>query len=103
MRGEDESNRSQVLRVERHAVPDHHGHRIHAHSGFVPTRSPAEGAEEVAQFIIDSRTRIRSGMILSMFSASLLMTYAVSMMIPYRGPSLRAGLHPVRAWRDLRS
>jgi hypothetical protein len=53
-------------------------------AGFIPTRSPAEGATEVAQFIIDNRTRIRWGMILSMFSASLLMTYAVSMMVHMR-------------------
>jgi hypothetical protein len=53
-------------------------------AGFVPTRSPGQSALETAQFIIDTRTRIRWGMILSMFSASLLMTYAVSMMIHMR-------------------
>lgn len=48
-------------------------------AGFVPTRGPNHTAVETAQFFIDNRTRIRWGMILSMFSASLLMTYSVSM------------------------
>ena len=53
-------------------------------AGFVPTRSPGESAVETAQFIIDNRTRIRWGMIVSMFASSLLMTYAVSMAIHMR-------------------
>src|SRR5262249_28078218 len=48
-------------------------------AGFVPTHSPGQTAEQTARFIIDNRTGIRWGMILSMFSASLLMTYSVSM------------------------
>lgn len=53
-------------------------------AGFVPTRSPGQTALETAQFIIENRTRIRWGMIVSMFASSLLMTYAVSMAIHMR-------------------
>ena len=53
-------------------------------AGYIPTRSPSESALGTAQFIIEHRDRIRWGMILSMFSASLLMSYAVSMTIHMR-------------------
>jgi hypothetical protein len=53
-------------------------------AGFVPTRSPSQSVAETAQFIIENRTRIRWGMILCMFSSSLLMTYTVSMAIHMR-------------------
>jgi hypothetical protein len=53
-------------------------------AGFVPTRSPGQNAVETAQFIIGHRDRIRWGMILCMFSSSLLMTYAASMAIHMR-------------------
>ena len=53
-------------------------------AGFIPTRSPGQNAVETAQFIIGHRTGIRWGMILCMFSSSLLMTYAVSMAIHIR-------------------
>jgi hypothetical protein len=53
-------------------------------AGFIPTQSPGQDVAATAQFIIDNRTRIRWGMILSMFSSSLLMTYAVSMAIHMR-------------------
>jgi hypothetical protein len=53
-------------------------------AGFVPTRSPGQSAMETAQFIIEHRDRIRWGMIVAMFSSSLLMTYAVSMAIHMR-------------------
>lgn len=53
-------------------------------AGFVPTRSPGQSAMETAQFIMEHRDRIRWGMIVSMFSSSLLMTYAVSMAIHMR-------------------
>jgi hypothetical protein len=53
-------------------------------AGFVPTRSPSQSAMETAQFIIEHRDRIRWGMIVSMFSSSLLMTFAVSMAIHMR-------------------
>jgi hypothetical protein len=53
-------------------------------AGFIPTRSPSHTAVETAQFIIDNRTGIRWGMILCMFSASLLMTFAVSVTIHMR-------------------
>jgi hypothetical protein len=53
-------------------------------AGYIPTRSPGQTAIETAQFIIDNRTRIRWGMILCMFSSSLLMTFAVSMAIHMR-------------------
>ena len=53
-------------------------------AGFIPTRSPSQSVVETAQFIIDNRTRIRWGMILCMFSSSLLMTFAVSMAIHMR-------------------
>ncbi|EHB59179.1 hypothetical protein MycrhDRAFT_1615 [Mycolicibacterium rhodesiae JS60] len=48
-------------------------------AGFVPPPSPGQTGMETAQFIIDNRTRIRWGMIVTMFASSLLMTYAVSM------------------------
>ncbi len=47
-------------------------------AGYIPTRSPSDSAAETAQFIIDNRTRIRWGMIISMFASSLLMVYAAS-------------------------
>ena len=53
-------------------------------AGFVPTRSPGQNAVETAQFIIGHRDRIRWGMILCMFSASLLMPFTVSMAIHMR-------------------
>src|SRR6202041_256310 len=53
-------------------------------AGFIPTRSPSDSALETAQFILGHRDRIRWGMILCMFSASLLMPYAASMAIHMR-------------------
>jgi len=41
-------------------------------AGYIPTRSPSQSAAETAQFIIENRTRIRWGMILTMFAAALL-------------------------------
>ena len=41
-------------------------------AGYVPTRSPSQSAAETARFIIENRTRIRWGLILTMFAAALL-------------------------------
>lgn len=53
-------------------------------AGFIPTRPPSQTAVETAQFIIDNRTRIRWGLIVSMVAASLLMPYTASMAIHMR-------------------
>lgn len=65
-------------------MSDHDGDRVHPDSGVRATRSPGQSAMATSQFIINNRDRIRWGMTLSMFSSSLLMTYAVSMMIHIR-------------------
>lgn len=53
-------------------------------AGFIPTRSPSQSAQETAQFIIGHRDRIRWGLILSMFSACLLVPFSASMAIHMR-------------------
>lgn len=53
-------------------------------AGFIPTRSPGESAVQTAQFIFENRDRIRWGMIVSMFSASLLMPLFAAMAVQMR-------------------
>src|SRR5215831_349192 len=53
-------------------------------AGFIPTRSPSQSATETAQFIIEHRTRIRWGMILTMFSAALLQPFYTEITLQMR-------------------
>jgi len=53
-------------------------------AGFVPNQSPMHTAAETARYIIDNRTGIRWGMIVSMLAATLLMSYTTSMAIHMR-------------------
>jgi hypothetical protein len=53
-------------------------------AGFVPNHSPNDSAVETARYIIENKDRIRWGMIVSVFAASLLMPFTVAIAVHMR-------------------
>jgi hypothetical protein len=53
-------------------------------AGFVPNRSPSLSAVETAHYVIENKDRIRWGIIISVFGASLLMPFVVSITLHMR-------------------
>jgi uncharacterized membrane protein (DUF485 family) len=53
-------------------------------AGFIPARPPGETAEQTAQFLSQNRDLIKWGLIVAMFGAPLLMTFAASISIHMR-------------------
>jgi hypothetical protein len=67
-------------------------------AGFIPARPPGQTAEQTAQFLLENRDLVKWGLIVSMFGAPLLMTFAASISIHMRRIE---GQYPVLAITEL--
>jgi hypothetical protein len=67
-------------------------------AGFIPARPASQSAQQTAQFLLENRDMIKWGLIVAMFGAPLLMTFAASISIQMRRIE---GRYPVLAMTEL--
>src|ERR1700758_2167141 len=67
-------------------------------AGFIPARPASQSAPQTAQFLLENRDLIKWGLIVAMFGAPLLMTFAASISIQMRRIE---GRYPVLAMTEL--